>query len=103
VGKEDLIDAVANGFGRLNPVFEHRMRFAAGVLLSPSDALSSSRLKEVLGATDGNLGVQMRKLEDAGFVRAQGVPSAQTGHLVHAHAGWPRSDTRTPFRVGDAD
>jgi len=60
--------AVANGIGRLNPVFEHRMRLAAGVLLSRSDALSFSRLKELLGATDGNLGAQMHKLEEANFV-----------------------------------
>jgi DNA-binding MarR family transcriptional regulator len=68
MGKENAMHAVANGIGRLNPVFEHRMRLAAGVLLSRSDALSFSRLKELLGATDGNLGAQMHKLEEANFV-----------------------------------
>jgi DNA-binding HxlR family transcriptional regulator len=68
---EDAMHVVAHGIGRLNPVFEHRMRLAAGVLLSRFDALSFSRLKELLGATDGNLGAQMRTLEEAKFVAAR--------------------------------
>jgi len=37
------------------------------VLLSGSD-LTFSRLKELLDETDGNLGAQLRKLEEAGYV-----------------------------------
>ncbi len=44
------------------------MRLGACVLLSRGDALSFSRLKELLGATDGNLGAQLRKLEEADYV-----------------------------------
>src|SRR5437870_9988644 len=52
----------------LDPLLQHRSRLGACVLLSTSDALSFSRLKELLGETDGNLGAQLRKLEDAQYV-----------------------------------
>jgi DNA-binding PadR family transcriptional regulator len=51
-----------------DPVLEHRVRLAACVLLSRADEISFSRFKEVLQQTDGNLGAQLRKLEDAGYV-----------------------------------
>jgi DNA-binding PadR family transcriptional regulator len=38
------------------------------VLLSGADAISFSRLRGLLDETDGNLGAQLRKLEDAGYV-----------------------------------
>jgi DNA-binding PadR family transcriptional regulator len=38
------------------------------VLLSGADALSFSRLKSLLNETDGNLGAQLRKLEETGYV-----------------------------------
>ena len=38
--------------------------------LSDADALRFTRLRDLLGATDGNLGAQMRKLEEAGYVSA---------------------------------
>ena len=52
----------------LDPVLEHRVRLGACALLSSVDTLSFSRLKELLRATDGNLGAQMRKLEDLNYV-----------------------------------
>lgn len=54
--------------GGLDPVLQHRARIAAAVLLSRHGALSFSRLKTLLGETDGNLGAQLRKLEDAGYL-----------------------------------
>jgi DNA-binding PadR family transcriptional regulator len=39
-------------------------------LLARHDRLSFSRLKALLRETDGNLGAQLRKLEDAGYVSA---------------------------------
>lgn len=51
-------------------MLKHRSRLGACVLLSTTDALSFSRLRELLGETDGNLGAQLRKLEDAGYVTA---------------------------------
>lgn len=60
-----------NGLDRLDALLGHRLRLGACVLLSSADALSFSRLKELLGATDGNLGAQLRKLEEAAYVRTR--------------------------------
>ncbi len=38
------------------------------VLLSNTDAMSFTRLRELLKETDGNLGAQLRKLEEAGYI-----------------------------------
>ena len=56
------------GLDQLDDVLGHRSRLAACVLLSRADQLSFSRLKELLSETDGNLGAQLRKLEEAGYV-----------------------------------
>jgi DNA-binding MarR family transcriptional regulator len=55
----------------LDDVLQHRARIGAAVLLARHDRLSFSRLKALLQETDGNLGAQMRKLEDAGYVTAR--------------------------------
>jgi DNA-binding MarR family transcriptional regulator len=55
------------GLERLDALLQHRSRLGAAVLLSGAE-LSFSRLKALLGETDGNLGAQLRKLEDAGYV-----------------------------------
>lgn len=53
---------------QLDPVLKHRVRLAVCVLLSRSDAITFARFKQVLDQTDGNLGAQLRKLEEAGYV-----------------------------------
>ena len=53
---------------RLDPAFEHRARLAIGVLLARDGEISFSRFKQELGLTDGNLGAQLRRLEDAGYL-----------------------------------
>ena len=55
-------------FGELDDLLQHRARLGAAVLLARHEQLSFSRLKALLDETDGNLGAQMRKLEDAGYV-----------------------------------
>jgi len=57
-----------HGLDQLDPLLQHRSRLGALVLLSSADALSFSRLRALLEETDGNLGAQLRKLEDAGYV-----------------------------------
>jgi DNA-binding MarR family transcriptional regulator len=52
----------------LDDLLQHRARIGAAVLLARHERLSFSRLKELLQETDGNLGANMRKLEDAGYV-----------------------------------
>jgi len=53
------------GFDRL---LEHRVRLSILVLTINSDALSFSRLKQLLNETDGSLGTHLRKLEDANYL-----------------------------------
>lgn len=56
------------GLAQLDPLLQHRSRLGALVLLSRSDALTFSRLKSLLDETDGNLGAQLRKLEESRYV-----------------------------------
>ena len=53
----------------LDPVLEHRTRLAIGVLLARHGEITFSRFKEQLELTDGNLGAQLRKLEDAAYLK----------------------------------
>lgn len=58
----------AEPIGELDDLLQHRSRLGAAVLLARHERLSFSRLKTLLDETDGNLGAQMRKLEEAGYV-----------------------------------
>jgi DNA-binding transcriptional ArsR family regulator len=62
------LELASDALKRLDPVLQHRLRLGALVLLAEVDRMSFSRLKELLAATDGNLGAQLRKLEEAGYV-----------------------------------
>ena len=57
--------------GSLQGLLEHRVRLAICVLLSEHDAMSFSRLKQVLEETDGSLGTHLRKLEDSGYLAVE--------------------------------
>ena len=52
----------------LQPALEHRARLAITVLLARHGEISFAAFKEQLQMTDGNLGAQLRKLEEAGIV-----------------------------------
>ena len=58
-----------SGAANLDKLLEHRLRLSVCVLLSRFDRLSFSRFKELTGETDGNLGANLRKLEDAGYLK----------------------------------
>src|SRR5262249_45399955 len=53
---------------RLDRVIHERMRLAIVSALAANEELSFNELKALLQATDGNLSVHARKLEDAGYV-----------------------------------
>jgi len=57
-----------NGLAGFDRLLEHRVRLGILVLASNADALSFSRLKQLLNETDGSLGTHLRKLEDAGYL-----------------------------------
>jgi len=52
----------------LNPVIHGKLRLALLSLLSGVDGAEEKRLREKTGSTDGNLGAQWMKLEEAGYV-----------------------------------
>lgn len=56
---------------RLDALLQHRSRLGACALLATAESLSFSRLRQLLDETDGNLGAQLRKLEDAGYLEAR--------------------------------
>lgn len=58
-------DQPGRGFDRL---LEHRLRLTLCVLLSRLEKASFSRLKELTEETDGNLGANLRRLEEAGYI-----------------------------------
>lgn len=53
---------------RLDRVIHERMRLAIVSALAATDALTFTELKGLLRASDGNLSVHARKLEEAGYV-----------------------------------
>ena len=57
-----------NELGALDRVLEHRVRLVVCVLLTRYDRFSFSRLKALTDETDGNLGANLKKLEDEGLI-----------------------------------
>ena len=60
--------AAAGGAQKLDRLIHERLRLGMLTALSVNDALSFNDLKKLLDATDGNLSVHARKLEEAGYV-----------------------------------
>lgn len=54
----------------LDRLVHERTRLAIMSILAVVESVSFSQLKRLLGATDGNLSVHARKLEDAGYLAA---------------------------------
>jgi DNA-binding HxlR family transcriptional regulator len=69
---------------RLDRVIHDRTRLAILAALAANESLSFNDLKASTGATDGNLSVHARKLEDAGYVDCDKTFSGRT----------PRTDYR---------
>ncbi|MBC6982059.1 transcriptional regulator [Caulobacter sp. 17J80-11] len=53
---------------RIDEVIHGRLRLGIMVYLADAEVADFVELKEALGATQGNLSVHLRKLEDAGYV-----------------------------------
>ncbi len=52
----------------IDKILEHRIRLAIAVILTRDDEVSFRRLKRLLQETDGSLGANLRRLEDAGYI-----------------------------------
>ena len=55
----------------LDQLIHERVRLGIVSALAVNGSLTFTDLKELLGATDGNLSAHARRLEDAGYVRCQ--------------------------------
>jgi DNA-binding PadR family transcriptional regulator len=55
----------------LNPVVHGKLRLALLTLLTGVDEAEFTWLREKTGATDGNLGAQLLKLEEAGYLTVE--------------------------------
>ena len=55
---------------RLDDVIHGRIRLGVVAYLSAVESALFGELRDQVGATDGNLSAHLRKLEDAGYVRA---------------------------------
>jgi DNA-binding MarR family transcriptional regulator len=54
--------------GKLDDVIHGRLRLGVMAYLADAEVADFNELKSVLEVTQGNLSVQLRKLEDAGYV-----------------------------------
>ena len=54
--------------GKLDDVIHGRMRLGIMAYLASEEVADFNELKRILEATQGNLSVHLRKLEDAGYV-----------------------------------
>ncbi len=64
----DTTEKIKGNISQLDKLFEHRSRLAICVLLTSYDKISFRRFKELMQETDGNLGAQLRKLEDEKYI-----------------------------------
>lgn len=57
--------------GQLDDVIHGRMRLGIMAYLASAEVADFNELREVLQATQGNLSVHLRKLEEAGYVEIE--------------------------------
>jgi DNA-binding MarR family transcriptional regulator len=62
------INHAPGGLDQLDALLQHRARLGTMVLLSAIDEITFSTLRGLLKETDGNLGAQLRKLEEAEYI-----------------------------------
>ena len=61
----------ATGLPELNPVIHGKLRLALLSLLSTVEEAEFTWLRSKTGSTDGNLGAQLLKLEEAGYLQVE--------------------------------
>ena len=54
--------------GKIDEVIHGRLRLGIMALLADAEVASFNELKAALDTTQGNLSIQLRKLEDAGYI-----------------------------------
>lgn len=56
---------------QISEIIHGRLRLGVMSFLANEEAATFTELKDALGVTQGNLSIQMRKLEDAGYIDVQ--------------------------------
>lgn len=82
-----VLDSVTGGAAApldLDRVIHERLRLAIVSALAVAPSMTFNELKQVLGATDGNLSVHARKLEDAGYVECRKSFAGRTPRTEYA-------------------
>jgi DNA-binding MarR family transcriptional regulator len=74
---------VVSGALAIDRVVHERMRLAMISALALNDALSFADLKDLLGATDGNLITHARRLEDAGYISCTKITEGRTPRTIY--------------------
>jgi DNA-binding MarR family transcriptional regulator len=74
---------VVSGALTIDRVVHERMRLAMIGALALNEALSFADLKDLLGATDGNLIVHARRLEDAGYITCTKTTDGRTSRTIY--------------------
>ena len=57
--------------GKIDDVIHGRLRLGVMAYLANAEVATFTELKDALGVTQGNLSIQLRKLEDAGYVEIE--------------------------------
>lgn len=57
-----------NILAHINKIFDHRIRLGIMSALSVHESIAFNELKELLGATDGNLASHIKSLEKVGYI-----------------------------------
>jgi len=81
INVEATVQATSQDLDRL---IHERVRLAIVSALAVNASLSFNELKQILGATDGNLSVHARKLEDAGYVKCTKSFEGRVPHTDYA-------------------
>ncbi len=79
----DRLAGLASAGDGLDKLIHERVRLGIVSALAVNAGLSFTELKEILRATDGNLSVHARKLEEAGYVLCKKTFQGRTPHTEY--------------------
>ena len=88
------MSSAAEGNGELDPLIHvpTRLRIVATLAALPDgDALSFTRLQDMIGLTPGNLIIHLRKLEEAGYVSSEKTRNGSAPKTTVALTGHGRA------------
>ncbi len=75
--------AAARASSALDRIIHERLRLGIVSALAVNEVLSFNELKQLMQATDGNLSVHARKLEEAGYVSCEKTFSGRLPHTEY--------------------